>query len=114
VRRDVPALLAAADAFVLPSLWEGAAGALVEAMGLGVPVAVTDDPALRDVAGDAAATFPPRDAGRIAEAVGGLLDDPDAARQRARAAVAGVRAAHDIAANTRLLEAVYDDALRGR
>jgi glycosyltransferase involved in cell wall biosynthesis len=111
VRRDVPALLAAADAFVLPSLWEGAAGALVEAMGLGVPVAVTDDPALREVTGDAAATFPPRDPAGIAAAVGGLLDDPTAARRRAAGAVVRARAMHDIAANTRRLEAVYDEAL---
>jgi len=114
VRPDVPALLAAADAFVLPSLWEGAAGALVEAMGLGVPVAVTDDPALREVTGAAAVTFPPRDADAIAGAVGDLLDDLDAARERARAAVGPVRAMHDIVANTRALEAVYDDALAAR
>jgi len=111
VRRDVPALLAAADAFVLPSLWEGAAGALVEAMGLGVPVAVTDDPALREVAGDAAAYFPPQDPAAVAESVAGLAADPDAARRRAAGAVTRVRSMHDIAANTRRLEAVYDEAL---
>ncbi len=111
VRRDVPSLLAAADVFVLPSLWEGAAGALVEAMALGVPVAVTDDPALREVTGDAAALFPPRDPPAIAGAVAGLLDDPAAARDRAAAAVGRVRAMHDIAANTRRLESVYDEAL---
>jgi glycosyltransferase involved in cell wall biosynthesis len=114
VRRDVPALLAAADAFVLPSLWEGAAGALVEAMGLGVPVAVTDDPALREVAVDAASYFPPRDPGSIAAAVIGLTADPDGARRRAGDAAPAVRAMHDIVANTRRLENVYDEALAGR
>ena len=47
----------------------------------------------------------------IATAVGQLLDDPAEARRRAAAAVDGVRAMHDIAANTRLLEAVYGEAL---
>jgi glycosyltransferase involved in cell wall biosynthesis len=111
VRRDVPTLLAAADVFVLPSLWEGAAGALVEAMGLGVPVVVTDDPALREIAGDSAVYSPPRDPGAIAAAVAAVGRDLEAARTRARDAVARVRSQHDIAANTRRLEAVYDEAL---
>jgi glycosyltransferase involved in cell wall biosynthesis len=111
VRRDVPALLATADAFVLPSLWEGAAGALVEAMALGVPVAVTDDPGLREVAAGDAEYFPPRDPSAIAEALDRIVADPAAARERATGAVARVRALHDIAANTRALERVYDETL---
>ena len=66
VRHDLPALLRAADAFAFPSLWEGAANALVEAMGLGVPAAVTDDPALREIAGDGAVYFAPKDPPRSA------------------------------------------------
>ena len=108
IRRDVPALLARADAFVLPSLWEGGAGALVEAMGLGVPVAATDDPALREIAGDATERFPPKDPHAIAAAVGRIVADPDAAGRRAEDAVARVRDLHDIGRNTRALEAVYD------
>jgi glycosyltransferase involved in cell wall biosynthesis len=72
---------------------------------------VTDDPALREVTGDAAETFPPRDPPAIADAVGRLLDDPTAARRRASHALDRCRAMHDITANTRRLEAVYDEAL---
>src|SRR5207302_11103705 len=42
VRRDVSKLLAAMDVFVLPSRWEGAPRAIVEAMAAGVPVVATD------------------------------------------------------------------------
>jgi glycosyltransferase involved in cell wall biosynthesis len=114
VRPDVPALLARADAFVMPSLWEGAAGALVEAMGLGVPAAVTDLDALREVTGDDAERFLPQDAAAVVRAVDVLAADPEAARRRAAAAVPRVRAMHDLARNTRALEAVYDAALRDR
>lgn len=37
-RSDVPSILASADVFVLPSLWEGFGIAVVEAMAAGVPV----------------------------------------------------------------------------
>jgi glycosyltransferase involved in cell wall biosynthesis len=105
VRRDVPALLARADAFVLPSLWEGAAGALVEAMLLGVPAAVTDDAPLREVAREDARFFPPADPAGIARAVESILADPPAARAR------GVAAAHDIERNTRRLQDLYATVL---
>jgi glycosyltransferase involved in cell wall biosynthesis len=45
-RDDVPELLAAADLFVCPSLYEGAAGALIEAMAMGLPVVATRIPSL--------------------------------------------------------------------
>ncbi len=41
-RQDVPAILAAADLYVLPSLWEGLPIGLLEAMSMGKAVIVSD------------------------------------------------------------------------
>lgn len=49
-RRDVPALLAAADAFVLSSRWEGLPVVLLEAAAQAVPIVSTDVGGCREVA----------------------------------------------------------------
>ena len=46
-RDDVPDLLCAADAFVLPSRWEGAAGSVIEAMAMECPIVASDLETLR-------------------------------------------------------------------
>jgi glycosyltransferase involved in cell wall biosynthesis len=119
-RRDVPALLAAADVFAFPSLWEGAAGALVEAIALGVPVVASDVPSLREIAdlsgpdgAGAVRLVDPKDPDATAGAIAALALDPAAAREAARRAAPGIRAAHDIHGNTRALEAFYGRVLRG-
>jgi glycosyltransferase involved in cell wall biosynthesis len=48
-REDVPDLLASADLFVFPSLYEGAAGALLEAMVFGLPIVASRIPAIEEV-----------------------------------------------------------------
>lgn len=56
-REDVTDLMAAADVFLFPSLFEGLGGSAIEAMGLGLPVVASDIPVLREVVGDEAGLF---------------------------------------------------------
>ncbi len=62
-------LLRSATALVTASLDEGFGIPLVEAMSLGIPVLVSDIPIFREIGGDAALYFNPRDADAIADAV---------------------------------------------
>ncbi len=48
-RNDIPALLKAADVFVLPSRTEGLPNALLEAMAASCPIVTTDVPGCRDL-----------------------------------------------------------------
>jgi glycosyltransferase involved in cell wall biosynthesis len=86
-RSDVAEMLAAADLFVFPSLYEGLGGALIEAMALGLPIVASDIPALREVVeeGNNAMLVPPGDPRALADALRRMLDDP------ARAATFGER-----------------------
>lgn len=78
-RPDVADLLAAADVFVLPSLYEGLPGAVLEAMALELPIVASDiEPVLEVVEpGGNALVVAPRDAEALATAIATLLDDPD-------------------------------------
>ena len=48
-RTDVPDLLASADLFAFPSLYQGAAGALIEAMASGLPVVASRIPSIAEI-----------------------------------------------------------------
>ncbi len=86
-RRDVPALLQLADAFVFPSLQEGTGVALLEAMAAARPCVVSDISIFREVLGEGTGLFVPLGrADLLAEAVLVLLDDPAAAADMGRRA----------------------------
>jgi glycosyltransferase involved in cell wall biosynthesis len=69
LRRDVPALLDAADAFVLGSAWEGMPLAVGEAMAMEKAVVVTDAGGVRELVGDAGMLVPAKDAAALAAAM---------------------------------------------
>lgn len=75
-RRDVLALLALSDLFVLPSYnREGVPRVLLEAGSVGLPLVTTDIPGCRDVVRDGwnGLLVPPRDAAALASAIEKLL-----------------------------------------
>jgi len=85
VRDDVADLLAAADAFVFSSLWEGLGGALLEALALECPIVSFDIQPAVEVVGDCGLLVPIRDVSALSGAILRVLDDPSAARSRASA-----------------------------
>ena len=77
-RDDVPALLRAADIFVLSTGSEVFSVATLEAMAAALPVVVSDIPAFAEMfdGGREGLKVPPGDAASLAEALERLLDDP--------------------------------------
>lgn len=82
-RSDVPELLAAADLFVFPSLYEGLGGALIEAMALGLPIVASDLPAIREVVEDGAnaVLVPAGSPSDLEEAIATIAGDPGRRRR---------------------------------
>jgi glycosyltransferase involved in cell wall biosynthesis len=85
-RSDIPDVLAAADVFAFPSLYEGLGGAVLEAMALELPVVASDLLALREVVenGESAYLVPSADPVTIATRIIELLGDPARARAMGR------------------------------
>jgi glycosyltransferase involved in cell wall biosynthesis len=73
LRRDMPALLDAADAFVMSSAWEGMPLALGEAMAMQKPVVATEVGGVCELVGDAGTIVPARNAEKLAEAMLALM-----------------------------------------
>ncbi|MBB2204435.1 glycosyltransferase family 4 protein [Gluconacetobacter takamatsuzukensis] len=78
-RSDIPALLAAADIFVLPSHFEGLPMSVIEAMLCGLPVVATEIPGPREqvVAGRTGLLVPPGEVAPLARALLRLVRDTD-------------------------------------
>lgn len=83
---DVRPVLAAADVFAFPSVYEGLGGALIEALACEVPVVVSDLPVLREVlrSHSAGLVTRPQDATTLAAALERVLGDEALASALAR------------------------------
>lgn len=102
----LPALLAAADAMVLPSEREGLANAWIEALACGAPLVIPDVGGAREVVrGTSAGRVVARNPGAIAQAILDLLAAPPA-----RDAVAANVASFSWDANAAALAAIYEEA----
>jgi glycosyltransferase involved in cell wall biosynthesis len=86
-RDDVPALLAAADVVVVPSVWEGQPLIVQEALRAGRPLVASRAGGIAALTGeDAALLVPPGDDAALAAAVITVLDDPALAARLSAAA----------------------------
>ena len=114
-RERVIALMARADAFVLPSSPEGFGLVWAEAMAQGTPVVACVDEGPRDFIEDGVSGLlvPPRDVEAVEQAIDRLLGDAEAAR---RMGEAGRRAVARLTweRNAELQAAVYDEVLARR
>jgi glycosyltransferase involved in cell wall biosynthesis len=75
---DVPAILAAADLLVLPSLWEGMPNAVLEAMASGKPLVATRTEGVEELLGQAAFTqsVPIRDFDALYQTIVEIVNNP--------------------------------------
>ncbi len=79
------ALLAGADVFGFPSVWEGFGLPVLEAMAQGTPVVTSQDTAMAEIVADAGLLVDPGDDEALTSALVQVLDDDHLARRLARA-----------------------------
>jgi glycosyltransferase involved in cell wall biosynthesis len=108
-RADVPALAAASDLFVFPSLFEGFGCALAEAMAAGKPSVASRLPALEEVTdgGRVARLVAARSPAALADAVVQLAKDPAGAARLGQEAMAWARSRYDVHASTRAFHDLF-------
>ena len=113
-RRDVPELLAAADVFVLTSLWEGLPRAMLEAMKSGVPAVCYATDGVKDVIedGENGYLIAPGDVAALASRVAQLLSDEPLRRKLGQAAATSITQEFDIDAMVRRQEELYSKLLK--
>ncbi|MGA3080089.1 MAG: glycosyltransferase [Terracidiphilus sp.] len=115
LRRDMPALLDAADGFVLASAWEGMPLAVGEAMAMEKPVVATDVGGVRELVGDAGVLVPAKNPDSLAQAMLALMRNPREARASlGRSARERIQSLFSIDAKADEWEALYRAVLEGK
>jgi glycosyltransferase involved in cell wall biosynthesis len=113
-RRDVPALLAAADLVVHPSRADALPTTLIQALAAGVPVVATRVGGIPDIVGDEAGLLVEPEAAKISDAIAQLLVDPDRRERIGAAGRARFLAMFEATAWALCLRATYDGVLNGK
>jgi len=110
---DLGPLLAAADAVVLPSRWEGMPLVLLEALARARPVVASAVGGVPEVVtdGEHARLVPPEDPRALAEALEDFHRHPDPALRLGRRAEARVRESYTWPRVVEAFESVYDEVL---
>ena len=113
-RQDVPDVLAAADIFVLPSLWEGLPIGLLEAMAMGKAVIATNVDGTKEVVQDQqngllieAGNIP-----ALTDALVSLGRNKNGRQEFGRRALETVHQKYDASVMTREIEEVYTNVLK--
>jgi glycosyltransferase involved in cell wall biosynthesis len=103
IRRDVPALLAASDVFVMCSLWEGLGLVFLEAMAAKLPVLATRVSAVPEVVvdGESGRLVPPAEVEPLARGMVELAADSEA---RGRMGAAGHARVLEVFALDRMID----------
>jgi glycosyltransferase involved in cell wall biosynthesis len=114
-RSDVPDLLAAADLFVLPSLFEGLPLSVLEAMAAQRPVVATaiggtDEAVTHELTG---LLVPPRDPAALASAIRRIRSDPALAHRLAAAGRDRVEREFSSVVTGHKVMSIYDDITGG-
>jgi glycosyltransferase involved in cell wall biosynthesis len=108
LRRDLPALLDAADGFVLASAWEGMPLVVGEAMAMEKPVVATDVGGVRELVCDAGVLVPAGDSNALANAMISLMQEPaEDRREIGRGARSRITADFSIEARADQWERLY-------
>ena len=115
LRRDMPALLDAADGFVLSSAWEGMPLVVGEAMAMEKPVVVTDVGGVRELVGDTGVIVPAKNSDALAEAMLAMMSNtPQVRDSLGRAARERIQTRFSIEAKADEWEALYRSLLAGK
>lgn len=115
VRSDVPRLLAAADVFALPSVYEGNPLVVMEALAAGRPVVATAVGCVPELVDDQTGRLVAHgDADALARALHAELSQPEAARERGEAARQRARERFDVPVMARGYAALFASLAPGR
>jgi len=113
-RKDIPAILAVSDIFVLPSAYrEGIPRVLLEASSMGMPLITTDSPGCNEVVEDGVngLLIPAAETKVLSEAIIRLIDQPQLRRKFGLASRARAVECFDLSVIAARTKAIYEQLL---